>query len=82
MAKQGDAYPDPRKMRSGRFTAKTLLCIGLVLMFLGSSLAMVAAPDPFPDPRCVPDPIFSGGSYDNLPGEDSAIGNQMMFTIQ
>lgn len=71
MAKQGDAYPDPKRMRSGR-AAKTLICIGLVLIFFGSTIAMVAAPDPFPDPRCFVDPIFSEYPDIGLP-----VGNPM-----
>lgn len=80
MAKQGDAYPDPRKMRSGRFT-KALICIGLVLVCLGSTIAMVAAPgpDPFPDPCSVPGPITRGYPADNLPEGDSVLGNQPIF---
>lgn len=79
MAKQGDAYPDPRRIRSGRFTAKTLICIGLVLIFLSSSIAMVAAPDPFPDPKCIPGPIIGGYSYDNLPVGTPTVGSQAVF---
>ena len=78
MAKQGDAYPDPRRMHSGRFRARTLICIGLVLIFLGSSLAVIAA-DPWPDPKCIPGPIVGGYSYDDLLVGTPALGNRAVF---
>jgi hypothetical protein len=78
MAKQGDAYPDPRRMHSGRFRARTLICIGLVLIFLGCSLAVIAA-DPWPDPRSIHGPLFSGYSHEDLPMGNSVIGNQAIL---
>lgn len=81
MAKQGDAYPDPRKMRSGRLTAKTLICIGLVLMFLGSSLAVIAA-DPWPDPRSIHGPFLGSDSHENLSVGNPVVGSQVNFIVE
>ena len=78
MAKQGDAYPDSRRMHSGRLKAKTLICIGLVLIFLGSSLAAMAA-DPWPDPRSIHGPLFSGYSHEDLLIGNSVTGNQAIL---
>lgn len=67
MGKQeGDAYPDPRKMHSGRCKTKVVVCIGLVLICLVSSITAVSAPgDDLPDPRMASVPIL-GGYHDGM----------------
>jgi hypothetical protein len=80
MGKQGDAYPDPREMRSGNL-AKLVLCIGLILICLGSSIAMVAAPDSLPDPNCFPDPIFNEHPNNGLPVMTSIVGSRPIFVM-
>jgi hypothetical protein len=55
MAKTHGDHPNPKK-RSNR--VKTIICIGVLLICLGSFIATVAAPgDAYPDPFSV-GPIF------------------------
>jgi hypothetical protein len=82
MARQGDAYPDPRKRHSGISRTKMLVCIGLLIICLSLFVAMVAAPDPFPDPNSIPGPIFIkyfGGSA--LPIGNFTLGNLSFFIV-
>jgi hypothetical protein len=80
MGKQGDAYPDPREMRSGN-SAKMVLCIGLILICLGSSIAMVAAPGVLPDPNCYPDPVFGEYPCNGLPVRTPIVGSRPIFIM-
>jgi len=76
---EGDAYPDPR--RQSRSKIKVVVCIGLLLICLGSSITAVAAPgDEFPDPTTAPDPIFGGYPITELPA-GNLVTNQA-FTIE
>lgn len=75
----GDAYPDPRKGRSGRCRTRTLVCIGLLLICFGGFITAVCAPgDALPDPRSVPRPILHD-HVDDKPTQDSVVRTQSIF---
>lgn len=56
-----DAYPDPKRMLSGRPKLKVVVCIGLLLICFGSLVGVVSAPGPpgdvLPDPKALSTPI-------------------------
>jgi hypothetical protein len=83
MGKQeGDAYPDPRKMHSGRCKTRVVICLGLVFICLFSSITVVSAPgDDLPDPRIRSIPILIGSHNDKLLSGIPTIGNQNLLVI-
>ena len=83
MGKQeGDAYPDPRKIHSGRCKTRVVICFGLVFICLISSMAAVSAPgDDLPDPRIRSIPLPRGPYNDKLLSGIPTIGNQNISVI-
>ena len=83
MGKQeGDAYPDPRKMQSGRCKTRVVICFGLVFICLFSTIAAVSAPgDDLPDPRVRSIPIPRGFYNDMLPSDIPTVGIRNILVI-
>lgn len=81
--KDGDAYPDPSRVPSGKYRAKVLVCTILLFICFSSFITMVSAPgDQLPDPSCVIEPILDGYSDGNLLVGNPVLVNSTFFRIE
>lgn len=81
--KDGDAYPDPSRVLSGKCKVKVLICTIFLFICFSSFIAMISAPgDQLPDPSCVIEPIFDGYFDGNSLIGNPILANPTFFTIE
>ena len=77
-----DAYPDPRKACSGRCKTRALICICLLLLYLGSFITVVSAGDNLPDPRSILLPVYNECPDSKLPIKMPIMRNPTIFMVK